>query len=623
MQAIRTGAKEIILTEADLPPARVSGNWPPPAYALFTRLGFSEGKVVFTEPDLVSAPGTAYFARATGISPTIRKLTEEFILEQTKELADIDVAQLTYFLPGKSAAFVQYPALAPFELVLAARGSLDESRRLDVNDLIVSSSGDTVILRSHKTGRRVVLMTTGAANPNRDVLTSLARFLLSMRQGGFSGGFNWGAPYDAAPFLPRIKFERHTLALARWRLSKADTHDLRTKKTVQERWDAVQSLRTRLELPRFVAFSEHSDHLLPVDLDDVLSVEAWLAIAAEEMLLTEREESSAVLSPDGPFRNEAVFPVLVPRAKAAKALALGGNAYQAYEPKEAFDTLLPGGTCLYLKVYGGRGDLIRTLTDTLASLLSTALSAGEISNWFFLPFSDPDAHLRIRAFGSADQLFAGLLPRINDALAPLLATRVIRKVDVCSYERETYRYGGPRTMDICERVFCGSSMAALHFHDTFEGDLSSPRDLAKDQVRSIRGFLALAGLTVEEQRKQLSKTGDMYTRTSDRMIPKRVSGELLRKDRASLLEPVDPIAMWGEDICNVIADSLSELKKECMEGRCKRAYEDLLADILHVHSIRLLTTWCEVPNLEAVGYFLTEKVIAAEQAMDRARQSSD
>lgn len=614
-RAIASGTREIVLQESDLP--KKSKSFPAVAgYSLFARLSLQGTKVVFSEPRLVGAPGTGYFARATGILPELRDLTTRFLSEQAKANPDVDLAQLTYFLPGKSAAFVQYPVLAPFEVVLAATPGADESRRIDVNDLLVGTDGTEVVLRSKKTGRRVMMVAPGAANPNRDALTGLARFLMTQQLPVREGGFSWGDPYEWAPFLPRVTFEGHTLSLARWRLTKRDTAPVRAAKSVEERWRLVQELRGKLGLPRHVVFSEFADHTLPIDLDDVLSVEAWLSISKDEMLLLEQETQSAIHGPDGVFHHEGVFPVIVPStAKAADKAEGSDGRRHAYDEHDSFDFVLPGDSCLYIKVYGARSELTALMSDPLFACAEGAREANRISHWFFLPFTDPEPHIRIRLFGEPEELFGRLLPEIRQALAPYLAKRVIRKVDVATYERETYRYGGEEGMNLCERVFCASSAAAVKFFDEFDGDLSSPDDLIVPLVRSTRAILALSGLGVPEQRHQLVRTGASYTRTADHMVPKRAAGELFRKLRTKLMAPVEPTDLWGEALREQVAGALRALKEACDQGRVKRSYEELLADILHVHSVRILTTWCEVANLEATSYFVAEKVLAAEEAL--------
>ncbi|MFO0666697.1 MAG: lantibiotic dehydratase [Polyangiaceae bacterium] len=622
-KAMASGTREIVLTEADLPPAPPPESQPrvPLGMSVFAKLQMKEGQPIFVEPTIVAPPGTAYFGRASGVSRDIRERAEAFIKAQS-QYVDADVAQLTYFLPGRSAAFVQYPCLTPYELVLSARPGASEEQRIDVNDLLVSPVGDQAILRSRKTGRRISVVATGAANPNREVLTGLARFLLTVERDDFGGAFHWGA-FSEAPFLPRVRFEQHILSPMKWRVTKEQTRPILDGKTVTERWNAVQKLRADLGLPRHILFAEHSDNLLPVDLDDVLSVEAWLSTAREDMPLIEHNRLGGVVGPTA-FHHEMVFPLVSTWKPAAGATSAAASRhhYQDYDEKDAFDTIMPGGNCLYLRIYGGRGELISVIRDTLSGLLEEAHDKGEITHWFFLPFTDPDAHIRVRAFGDPGYLFGKLLPAMHNALAPQLATRVIRKVEVSSYERETYRYGGPESTNICERIFCASSQAALTFHEQFEGDGSSAIDLLVPTVGSLRSMVAQMGLDTAEMRKQFTRTGELYTRTEDKMIPKRAAGEFLRRAKPKFLEPVDPKVALGEKAIAALKKGFDDLRHACETKVSKRDYSSLCSDIMHVHSIRLLTTWCEIPNTEAIAYFLGEKVLAADaaiQARDAAK----
>lgn len=170
-------------------------------------------------------------------------------------------------------------------------------------------------------------------------------------------------------------------------------------------------------------------------------------------------------------------------------------------------------------------------------------------------------------------------------------------------------------------IFCASSEAALVFHDNFDGDGSSATDLLIPTVASLRGLVARMGFSPADARKQFVRTGEGYTRTDDRMVPKRAAGEFFRRVKAELLAPVDTDTVLGEKATAALDLAFAELRKACESGNSKREYAQICSDVMHVHSIRLLTTWCEIPNLEAISYFVCEKVLAAEAAL-KARDAA-
>ncbi len=75
-------------------------------------------------------------------------------------------------------------------------------------------------------------------------------------------------PFDRAPFTPRVRLGSLIVARARWRVSGKELNELDQRDPVA-RWQAVQALRGRRRLPRWVCLVE-GDNVLPFDLDNVL-----------------------------------------------------------------------------------------------------------------------------------------------------------------------------------------------------------------------------------------------------------------------------------------------------------------------------------------------------------------
>jgi len=72
----------------------------------------------------------------------------------------------------------------------------------------------------------------------------------------------------------------------------------------------------------------------------------------------------------------------------------------------------------------------------IAPTIRGALEAGDASRWFFIRYADPDSHLRLRFAGDPARLAGSLLPALERALSPLIASGAIRKVMLDTYARE-------------------------------------------------------------------------------------------------------------------------------------------------------------------------------------------
>ena len=605
-RALREGLHEVELTEADLPKGEVK--YPRDAFAARFSLALSEQGPELWDLSLVPAPGTQLFARATAFDDELFSLTRSYLHAQADAFPRSDIADVAYFVPGKSASFVQLPPLQPFEIPLTAQSGVPDAQRIDVNDLLIRFVGDDIVITSEKTGRRVRPRTVGAVNANRPDVTSIARFLHALGgEDALPGVFHWGS-LEHASFLPRVRSGRHVLSRASWNLRDVGTARIRKTKDHDAAFELVQMLRHQHRLPRHVLYHEAADLYLPVDLDDRLSVAAWLDVARERMRLIEAHPlaDGALRGPEGTYHHEIVVPFL-PRGPLEP-----DHAAQPIPPSaDRHDRRAPGGDVLFLKLYGDRHELVSLVTDTLRTLIVDAREEGLVTHWFFLPYADPDPHLRLRFFGRPEALWGSLLPRVHAALQAMLDTRTLHRVVIDTYDRETYRYGGPGGLDIVEHIFCASSEAAIVFHDATPLKEYEENRLMIQVVTSHLHLLAAAGFTLEEQAAQAKLTATRYQRVANPARARRRAGEIFREIRPALEQSLSEGSPWPEDIERSLATQFAALKG--CEGLTSPVAE-IIADCMHVHSIRLLTIWHETPDTEEMVYLILEKVLRGSLA---------
>jgi thiopeptide-type bacteriocin biosynthesis protein len=610
-RALDRRAHEVMLEDDDLEDLRAQGHHEHDVFgALFRLARTPEGAPSIDNLALVGAPGTQFFARATGFSEELRDLCREHLRVHAAALGDEDVADIAYFVPGRSASFVQFPNLQPFQLVLTTKGSAPTERQIDVNDLLLSVRGDRFVLRSRKTGRAVRVRPVGAANPDRAEVSSVARFLSVVgREESWGASFSWG-PLAEAPFLPRVRFGRHVLASATWNLDRRRTRDFVEAKTPDEAFAAMSELRASLALPRHVLYAERADHLLPVDLDDPLSVYAWHGIAKEKMTLCEASalERSMIGGPEGRFHHELAVAFLPSKVRAVETYTMP----TAFDETLVFDRVTPGGPVLYLKIYGDRDVLAALVTDVLRDDIVDAVESGDVSHWFFLPYLDPDPHLRLRFFGEPDALYGRLLVKLRERLERLVGTRTVHRFAVDTYERETLRYGGREGMDVAERIFQASSEAAVLFHDEQPLRMSEAEVLVR-LVHSHAALLTTAGLDVEKSRDAAAFVARRYQRARDPMVPRRRSGELFRELRTRLIELPSADDLFGADTATRFRAGFEALRAH--ETTLSVPFRTLCADLMHVHTVRHLTPWHPTPNMEELIYLTLEKTLALRGAL--------
>jgi thiopeptide-type bacteriocin biosynthesis protein len=340
-----------------------------------------------------------------------------------------------------------------------------------------------------------------------------ARFLLDVaadRRCQLSS-FDWG-PAAAFPFLPRVQSGRVILALAQWRVDPASE---------LEEW------RERWSVPRHVYLAAGDNRLL-LDLDDEEHVELL-----REELRRLPEGHAALLQEALPGPAEAWLPgpggghvvELVVPVTLREPPASGEPEHVHGSPVSRRARLrLPGSDWLYLKLYCPRPFEDELIAGPLRSFGEFATGAGLADGWFFLRYSDPDPHLRVRFHGEPATLLGPLMQQVCDWAGELVADGACTRFAFDTYEREIERYGGEDGMHAAEAVFVADSPAVAELlRLSRAGEL--PYDLTTTAVLSIDDLLESLGLDVEARTALYRDTapspagGDEYRRRQRELRP--------------------------------------------------------------------------------------------------------
>lgn len=379
-------------------------------------------------------------------------------------------AELAHLSQGRMGNVLARPVLREREIVFLGRSGAPEAHKILLTDLLVSVVDGRVVLRSASLGKEVIPRLTSAANYSFRAL-DLYKFLGSLQGQGLNQGlgWDWGA-LQSEPMLPRVCHGRLVLSRARWSVKADEVKGILESKG-GERYKAVQAWREERGLPRFTLLAD-GDNELPVDLDNPLSVETFCSLlkgrggfnlvedfpGADELVAT---------GPEGAFNHELVMPLFRVPAKDEQPRRMSPLPSQAKGGDEHF---APGSEWLFLKLYGGQSSGDRILQEAAAPLVQHFLASGAADGWFFIRYSDPDPHVRLRFHGDPKRLYGEALPELNRRLAPFLEDGSLWRVELGTYERETDRYGGAGNIARAEAWFQIESEAVLELIAAYPGD---------------------------------------------------------------------------------------------------------------------------------------------------------
>lgn len=605
--ALSTGATQIELTESDLGKLAVANPAPlgdslmvHAVLAAETADSVHQGDYALVILGTDGPPGARLLSRFCYGDAQLESSVRRLLAAEEALQPDALFAEIVH-LPTteRFGNFMQRPVLRRYEIPYLGRSGAPSECQIPASDLLVSVQGRRVVLRSRTHGKEVVPRLTNAHNHSTDDNDRLYRFLCDVAsQDTASGGrWHWG-DLRSAPFLPRVVWGRLVMSLATWNLGKEEFAPL-CRLQDAPLYGAVQALRARRGLPRFVLFagSLATDNWLPLDLDNLLSIEAWVQLlgSLDQAILTEQFPAPNQMSatgPEGRFVHELVVPLTLARSPTAIA-----EADIRREPARAQRSFAEGSEWLFAKLYVSSTAVDDLLLD-LGRSFPRLLRSGAMDRFFFIRYADPFWHLRLRIHGEPIRLRQDVLPVLSAAGRRAMTQGLGWRFQLDTYRREIERYGGDEGIELCEQIFCADSRAILAILQTQTGD----------ELPDIRWQLALPGmdrllddltLSLDERLQTLEAASSAFRREfsatanlerglgkKQRQLGKRVDAYLRGEDTEA--GPLQPFLRHFQVRSQAIRPYGLALRELAACQRLTRSLTELAGSLLHMHVNRLL-----------------------------------
>ncbi|SEW52060.1 lantibiotic dehydratase [Chitinophaga arvensicola] len=388
-------------------------------------------------------------------------------------------AEIVHLPESRTGNILMRPRLREHEIVYLANSQTPEAMQLPLSDLLVSVRQNKVVMRSRRLNKIIVPRLSTAHNYKQGL--PVYKFLCDLQYQDYQTGigWHWQLPGDI-PFYPRVQYGNIILSKSTWVLHKKKYAAL-TKAPVEAYMDIFREIRHQLALPRYVLIRE-GDNELPADLESEVSVHLLVTQLLKKEQVTLQEFLATpdicwIKGPDGLHTHELIIPL--------KNISPGKNKSTA--PVFTNTTQLParkfytGSEWLYVKLYAGTRSAENILKEKLLPLTQSLLEEKVIDQWFFIRYSDPDHHLRIRFHHAAHpQFWSIVLQRLYDISGNDAS---IQRIQTDTYEREIERYGGD-TMLFSEALFHLDSECVLGILQLLE----------EEEGENYRWLLALRGI---------------------------------------------------------------------------------------------------------------------------------
>ncbi|MCF4122069.1 lantibiotic dehydratase [Antribacter sp. KLBMP9083] len=457
--------------------------------------------------------------------------------------------------------------------VLDPAGTSGRAGRLAWSDLAVTADAHRMILWSLSEDRAVEAVTftaieyINAAHPLQRFVCELAGAPV-----GAVGPFDWGGA-TAMPFLPRVRAGRAVLAPAQWRLTGGDID------STDGGW------RESLMVPALVRLID-ADRRLRLDLDD----DADLALLREHVARNDTTYLEEDPGDDGWLgrAHELVLPMAAVdhmARRSRKSLAVSSTPN------------MPGsGRWLSVKLYTDPDRIPSVLTDHLPRLFPGLTPQ---PRWWFLPYIDPEPHLRLRIAATSGE-HSDLLECVGAWAHDLYERRLVSRLVVDTYLPETGRYGDGAALDAVEDLFVADS------HAVMAQLAAAPSDARR--ALTAASLVDLAAAVVGDE----DAGWEWLLRNVERKRPgdnreRPVGVRRLDPDTARRLPGL--VDAWAQR-----ADAAARYRQVLADRGVSPSA--VLPDLLHVHVVRVHGS---VPGLEAEILYAARQVAASLVARDRSR----
>jgi thiopeptide-type bacteriocin biosynthesis protein len=595
MDAYAQRSNVVELKEEDI--AKLSANWDdlPPSLSVMFRIVNGDNNIYIESVGGSSAANLlGRFAHADEqINDMVCNITER---EQALD-PDVAYAEIIHLPESRVGNILLHPVFRGYEIPYLAKSSLDKSKQIDVQDLYVSVKNNRVILRSGRLNKQVIPRLSTAHNYSNNALP-VYQFLCDLqlqekRPGLF---FNWGNLQIQHRFLPRVIYKNTILHLARWSFAWNEVKHLAALEK-EQLLEGVAQFRNQWNLPQYMVLADGDNELL-VDFENEAMVVVLLDAIKNRAVFMLREflnEQQQVTNGHGTAYVNQFVAVL---NKTTASYVTAGKLKATSDAAPIPDKFTLGSEWLYYKVYCGIKSADKILEEAIRPLTEALEARGFTDKWFFIRYTDPGFHLRLRFHLPDIQKTGEVINLIRQYLEPYQEDGYIWKMQTDTYVRETDRYGA-NSIALAETFFYQDSKALLEMlYNTYGDERESLRWLWG--MRSIEELLVVFKLSLPEKLALVDQLKDMFAaefnvdktiklqlndkyRNNKKMIDLIMNKEMSRDEE---IYPLIELLEQKSQALQPVADEILLLKEK---GKLKVSLPGLLSSYIHMILNRIIT----------------------------------
>jgi thiopeptide-type bacteriocin biosynthesis protein len=624
MECLQRQEDEVVLSDADIDNLAVAANTriPDSFYLMGSLVSHSareldNGNYLFDFSSCGGPSAANLLGRFCHGDSQLKEKVQKCLEEESAAHPDVIYAEIIHLPEARTGNILLRPQLREYEIVYLGNGSVSADHQIPITDLMVRVENNHIILRSRKFNKQVIPRLSTAHNFSNGSLP-VYKFLcdLQFQHLRRATGWQWNLPIEA-PFLPRVRYKKIILQKCTWTIRKMDYPALSTKEGTASHVLAFKDIREALRLPRYVAITERDNELF-IDLDNESCVHLLTTALLKKEQLTLQEilqtpDTCWVTGHEGRFTNELIIPFKSTADKPASRQA----STDLPLPQRHF---LPGSEWLYVKIYTGIITAEKMLKAVIRPLVERLREKSLIDKWFFIRYSDPEDHIRVRFHHASDKDFwKTVLEELHLLLYRELDAGLIRKVQTDTYVREIERYG-VETMALSEDIFCYDSEAVLGCIELLEGEAGEHyRWLIA--IRGIDMLLYDFGYSLQQKAAFLKRLQHHFFQEfgGSQALQTQLNASYRKhmRDISSFLTPAHDAANEIEEAIAIFEKRSSHIHQAIQHMPVSK-WDDLMSSYIHMFLNRIISS--NQRKHELIIYHFMSKYYDSRIAMQKKQQ---
>ena len=198
---------------------------------------------------------------------------------------------------------------------------------------------------------------------------------------------------------------------------------------------------------------------------------------------------------------------------------------------------------------------------------------------FFVRYTDPNYHIRIRFLTSSDK-YGRLVNAWQKALQDYSGTGLVERVQLDTYQRELERYH-PELIDCCEAIFSADSRCFLAW--LVQNDSATEEERYALAVQSVGALLADFAFTLEQKlhiSQQLQQA--FFKEHGGGKVLKHKLNDRYRKSHEAIFDQSDNYVELMEERSDRMRVAVDRIQKFFTSVDTNTSYYSLIGSIIHM-----------------------------------------